>query len=317
MQIQKPCCSICSSFRELTLHLHELSLFCTLLNNELPIYSSVKKKKKVVGIAKTNSIAKWLRLASQLDTVEMNTFRYEESHVYCEPVLEHLKSNEKHDSSLATQITRFIFISNALEEAYRLSSPLYEKRLTLALGSGNKVERQRSHSTQMSWLIDHLYPSLELPVHYFHKVNGLIEMSKVYRDVFNVSFDMVLENNEMASRGFSVVRNLRNHIAHAVFPIIENPEYTWEYHDSNVKALVLKLLMRASRLAAMNVQIIVGLTCSEFKSSEYFFLSEDLKNGDTFMEDLSINYVNNLHIEQKFGLNECSRWSFRSSIQED
>jgi hypothetical protein len=150
---QKPLCPICGLFRELPLHLHELAIYCELLNDEKFVYRLDKKEVRKCGTAKTISIAKWLRLASQLESVKMNTFRYEEAHIYCEPVANELSSNAEHDSSIATQITRFMFISNALEEAYRLTSHLYEEEYSNLLNSGKKIKRQRNYSTQSAWLV--------------------------------------------------------------------------------------------------------------------------------------------------------------------
>ncbi|UYG05538.1 hypothetical protein OCT51_09315 [Halomonas sp. LR3S48] len=317
MSNQKPLCPICSLFRELPLHLHELAIFCELLNDEKIVYKQVKGKVEECGTVKTTSIAKWLRLASQLESVEMNTFRYEEAHIYCEPVADELSSNAKHDSSVATQITRFMFISNALEEAYRLSSHVYEEECSKLLSSGNKLERQRSYSTQSAWLLDEVFASIDMPENYFHKVGGLIELSKHYKNIFKVGFDMNLDESKTASRGFSVVRNLRNHIAHAVFPIVENPEFTWGFDNPKVKKLVLILLLRASRLAAMNIQVILGFACEGFKSDSYACFSEDPDTGEAFKEVFnSGNYLNHLHVEQNFGLNESSHWAWRNDVLE-
>lgn len=316
MSAQKQVCPICGSFRELTLHLHELGKFCELLGNEQTVFKLLKKEIVECGVAKTQSIAKWLRLASQLESVEMNTFRYEEAHFYCEPVADELNSNANHDSSLATQITRFLFISNALEEAYRLSSELYEQQFSKQKNAGKKTERQRSYSTQSAWLLEEVFVSKHLPEYYFHKVDGLTEVSKIYKDIFKVNFDIDLENNNQRSTGFALVRNIRNHIAHAVFPIVDNPEFTWEFDDPKTKKLVLTLLLRASRLAAMNIQVIIGFVCDEFKSDEYFYLSEDPDVGNEFLETCTLRYADNLHIEQEFGLNESSQWAWRSGVLE-
>lgn len=316
MSTQKPVCQICGSFRELTLHLHELGKFCELLGNEQTVFKPFKKEIVECGVAKTQSIAKWLRLASQLESVEMNTFRYEEAHFYCEPVADELHSNANHDSSLATQITRFLFISNALEEAYRLSSQVYEQQFSKLKKAGKKIERQRSHSTQSAWLLDVVFVSKHLPEYYSHKVDGLTEVSKIYKEIFNVNFDIDLEKNTQKSIGFALVRNIRNHIAHAVFPIVDNPEFTWEFDDPRTKKLVLTLLLRASRLAAMNIQVIIGFVCDEFKSDDYFYLSEDPDVGDVFSETCTLRYADNLHIEQDFGLNESSQWAWRTGVLE-
>lgn len=316
MSAQKSQCSICSSFRELPLHLHELVKYCEILDDEKPVFKFIRGNLEEIGKAKTVSIAKWLRLASQLESVEMNTLRYEEASTYCEPVADKLSSDANHDSTLATSITRFVFISNALEEAYRLTSDIYEKEIAKALKAREKIERKRNYSTQAAWLVDELHDSLNLPENYFHKVDGLIELSKHYMDIFKVSFDTDFTAGK-ASRGFSAVRSLRNHIAHAVFPIIDNPEYTWELKNPEVKKLILTLLLRGSRLAAMNVQVILGYSCKEFSSDDYAYFSEDPDTGELFKKIFHAEkYINRLHIEQTFGLNESSHWAWRSEVLE-
>ncbi len=182
--------------------------------------------------------------------------------------------------------------------------------------AGKKTERQRSYSTQSAWLLDEVFVSKHLPEYYFHKVDGLTEVSKIYKDIFKVNFDIDLENNNQRSTGFALVRNIRNHIAHAVFPIVDNPEFTWEFDDPKTKKLVLTLLLRASRLAAMNIQVIIGFVCDEFKSDEYFYLSEDPDVGNEFLETCTLRYADNLHIEQEFGLNESSQWAWRLGVLE-
>lgn len=317
MSTQKPLCPICGLFRELPLHLHELAIYCELLNDENFVYKLDKNEVEKCGTARTTSIAKWLRLASQLESVKMNTFRYEEAHIYCEPVADELSSNAKHDSSIATQITRFMFISNALEEAYRLTSHLYEKEYSNLLNLGKKPKRQRNYSAQSAWLFDEIFTSSDLPENYFHKVDGLIEISKHYKNIFKVSFDMDLTDTKTASRGFSAVRIIRNHIAHAVFPIVENPEFTWEFDDPINKKLILTLLLRASRLAAMNIQVILGFSFKEFKSDGYGYFSEDPDTGEEFKEVFNCgSYLNHLHINQDFGLNESSHWAWRNDVLE-
>lgn len=314
MGTQESVCQICGSFRELTLHLHELGKFCEVLGWEQTVFKPFKKEIIECGVAKTQSIAKWLRLASQLESVEMNTFKYEKAHFYCEPVANELNSNSNHDSSLATQITRFLFISNALEEAYRLSSKVYEQHFSKLQKVDKKIERQRSYSTQSAWLLDVVFVSKHLPKYYSHKVDGLAEVSQIYKEIFKVNFDIDLEKSNQKSIGFALVRNIRNHIAHAVFPIVDNPEFTWEFSDSRTKMVVLTLLLRASRLAAMNIQVIIGFVSDEFKSDDYFYLSEDPDVGDIFSETCTLKYAEHLHIEQEFGLNECSQWAWRRGV---
>jgi len=313
----KQSCPICSSFREITLHLHELSIFCDLLNDTRDVYRVVKKRVEVYGKAESTSVAKWLKLASQLESVGMNAFRYQEAHVYCEPVADELSSGAAHFSSIATPLTRFIFISNALEETYRLMSWLYEHHYAKASKYGANIERKRSYSTQASWLIDDVFSGIEFPKYYFHKVDSLLETSSHYERIFGAKFDIDLVGNIERSRGLSVVRNIRNHVSHAVFPIVENPEYTLEFDDPRVKNLAISLLLKACRVASMNIQVLLGIVCNEFKSSNYFYLCDNPDVGQDFASACTFEYLKQLHLEQRFGLNESSQWAWRSEVMED
>lgn len=310
-------CPKCNKFRELPLHLHELFMFCELLKNRHIVYKFSKKIVCPDGDAYTVNIAKWLRLASQIESVEMNTFRYEEAHFWCEPVADELDSNANHHTAITTPLTRFVFIANALEETYRFASPLYEHHYQLAKQNQHKLERKRNYSAQASWLLDEIFPKVDVPNHYEHKVDNFLSLIKSYQSTFSVTFDIDLTNNGSLSYGLSLVRNIRNHIAHAVFPIIENPEYTFEFSNPKTKRLILNLLGHASRIAAMNIQILLGVTNDGFESDGYAYLCEDPDYGDRLESLCSLGYLNNLHIKQDFGLNESSQSQLRSLWDDD
>jgi hypothetical protein len=71
---------------------------------------------------KTETIGDWLRLASQLKTVEIDTWKFEPSAgnaFYCEPAAENIDAHAEHYTIHATALTRFMFVCSGLEEAYR------------------------------------------------------------------------------------------------------------------------------------------------------------------------------------------------------
>ena len=290
----------------------ELFKFCELLDNTNIVYKYSKKTVSPEGEANTINIAKWLRLASQIETVGMNPFRYEESHFWCESAGDELDSDAKHHTAIITPLTQFIFIANALEETYRFVSFLYEHHYKLYLINKPNTKRKRDYSAQAHWLLDEVFMDIEVPTSYKHKVDAFLTYARCYQEKFNVSFTVELANNESLSFGLSLVRNIRNHIAHAVFPIIENPEYTSEFSNPETKHLILKLLGHASRVAVMNIQILLGVTNDGFKSTGYEYLCEDPDYGDKLKSLCTLNYLNKLHIKQDFGLNEHSQWQLRS-----
>ncbi|WP_145987705.1 MULTISPECIES: hypothetical protein [unclassified Pseudoalteromonas] len=289
-------------------------MFCELLDNTNIVYKYSKKFKGFVpeGEATTINIAKWLRLASQIDSVELNPFRYKEAHFWCESAGDELDSDAGHHKAIITPITQFMFIANALEETYRFISSRYEHHYKSAIIRKPKLERKRNYSAQAHWLLDEIYPDIEVPEMYKHKVDSFTSLAKSYQKQFNVSFDFDLENNPELSHGLSIVRNIRNHIAHAVFPIIENPEYTLEFSNPKSKRLILNLLAHASRVAAMNIQMMLSVSNSGFNSAGYSYLCSDPDYGNKLESLCTLNYLKKLHIKQEFGLNESSQWQLRS-----
>ena len=314
---KKAGCLKCKEFRELPLHLHELALFSELLKNKHIVYSLVKKDVVQTGHAFTMNIAKWLRLASQIKSVELNPYQYEEAHFYCEPVADMLDSNANHHTEIITPLTRFVFVANALEESYRFASPLYERLYGEAKALKPNLERKRNYSAQVAWLLDGSFSNIDTPTHYSHKVENFQAILKLYEQQFDVTFDVSLSNSDRLSYGLSLVRNIRNQIAHGVFPIIEDPEYTLEFSHPKTKNMILNLLGYASRIAAMNIQIILDITNDGFDSEAYTALFYDPDYGDRLGAACTFEYLRNLHVQKKFGLNESAQWSLRSSFDEE
>jgi len=246
----------------------------------------------------------------------MDPFRYEEAHLWCGPIAEKLDSDANHHSAIITPLTQFIYIANALEETYRFMSPLYKIHYECISRDIPKLEQKRDYSAQASWLLDEVFSKNDMPIHYNHKVNNFLSLAKKYQSNFNVTFDVELKNNGNLSCGLSLVRNIRNHIAHAVFPIIENPEYTLEFSNPQTKRLILNLLGYACRVAAMNIQILLAISNDGFKSIGYSSLFDDPDYGDRLESLFTLDYLNTLHIEQNFGLNENSQWQLRSKWEE-
>jgi hypothetical protein len=286
-------------------------MFCDLLDNDHPVYRLEQKVKSECGRARTNNVSKWLRLASQIDSVKMNMFRYEQAHQYCEPVAEELYSNANHYSSIVTPLTRFVFVANALEETYRFASPSYEEKFSFYKVSNPRLERKRDYSMQAAWLLEETLSETDAPTHYRHKVDILLRLTKLYQSNFNVKFYTDLECVGGISYGLSLVRDIRNQIAHAEFPIIDDPEYTHEFSEPSNKRLIIQLLELASRIAAMNIQMLLRVTNDGFNSDGYHYLCSDPDYGDRLESLCTTSYLDRLHIEQEFGLNESSMWGLR------
>lgn len=309
-------CEKCQELRELPLHLHELAMFSELLFNTHGVFIRKKGNVKQSGEAHTETIAKWLRLASQLERVDLNTFRYEEAHLYCEPVGDMLDSNAKHHETIITPLTRLVFVSNALEECYRFISPLYQEAYDLLLTHSPRVKYLRDNSAQAAFLLEKKGTGIAWPKHYGHLVENFLKIVILYKDQFGAHFDVDLNGSEEISYGLSLVRNIRNQIAHGIFPIIEDPEYTFELNNPHTKRNLVNLLGQASRLAAINIQMLLAISSRSFESDSYEALRMDDDYGEYFANNCNFDYLLSLHISQKFGLNEADYFSLSTNIQE-
>ncbi|MFH4364802.1 hypothetical protein [Vibrio diabolicus] len=310
-------CEKCAEFREITLHLHELYMVCDLLENKRPVYRFHKNKLSETRSAETTNIAKWLKLASQLESVSLNAFQYEDSHFWCKPIGDELDSDAAHHSSIITPLTRFIFISNALEETYRFISEIYEERYKEILNLKPKQERKRTYSGQITWLMDMFESDFRKPRHYEHKVELYRKHLVEYERIFNGHFDVSLKDCNKLSYGLSLVRNIRNHIAHAVFPIVDNPEYSGESLSLEIRNLVIRTLLHSARIATLNIQMILSFSAYGFESPSYHYLCAEPELGKLYKKSISFEYLNNLHITQFFALNDGNQMNLIRSLEED
>ncbi len=304
--VKKQFCEHCLGIRELSLHIHELALFCDFLDNKVDVFKFIKGEVVSEGSASSADIAKWLTLASQLKSVDLNPYKYIDSHFYCEPMVEELDSDASHKSDIITPLTRFIFIANALEEIYRFSSSLFEEKYERFEGE----DKPRNYSMKSDWLIKHVYPRELLPKYYYNLVNDM----KVLLSDFKVLFDIDAElmGDASLSLGLSMVRNIRNQIAHGKFPIVEDPEYGCEYFNPKSKRMILSVLDNTSRLALFNIQIILGITNTGFQSDKYLMLGDDPDCGNYLKGECKLEYLRTLHLKQSFGLNELSQTELRN-----
>ena len=305
MVVKKQYCANCLGIRKLSLHIHELALFCELLDNKVDVFTIEGGEVTTEGVASSTDIAKWLSLASQLKSIDLNPYKYIDSHFYCEPMVEELDSDASHKSDIITPLTRFIFLANALEEIYRFSSSLYEAQYAVLKG-----KRKRNYSAKAAWLIDKVYSRELLPKYY----NNLVSDMKVLLSEFKVLFDIDAEliGDESLSLGLSMVRNIRNQISHGKFPIVENPEYGDEILNPKSKRMIVSVLENTSRLALFNMQIILDMTNSGFQSDKYLILGDDPDCGSYLKDECKLEYLRTLHLKQSFGLNELSQTELRN-----
>ncbi|WP_421292296.1 hypothetical protein [Aeromonas taiwanensis] len=284
-------CPICSNIRDLPHHLFELSEYCRYLDNKSN-FSRFNSSR----IVSTKVIADWLKLAAQLESVEVNAWKFEnaDAAMFCEPIADEFDSNSKHLSSYSMELVRFTFIANALEELYRFVDRHYDE-----LPISNSKKQEDNQSIRAAALVDRLKPS-ELPVNYKHIVENLAIKFSRYKIAFNptmTGMKHVKETNN--SYGLHLVRNLRNHIAHGIFPLIDNPEY-WGNEKNKIN--LIHLMRHAGQTAGIFIQALLSKYNHGFQSHDYdYVMNVQDEDGETFFaENCTTELALHLHMQGKF-----------------
>jgi len=304
-------CASCVGLRPIELHLHELSKVCDLLDNVRTPPSSMQTNAADAADAEPNTggIAKWLLAASQIAEVVMDTSQFEEAHFYCEPVLDLQRSDAEHRGGIATRLTRFVFFCNALEEVYRFSEVTYDNLYLNKTSLASKGKKLKSASMKAGAVLRERAVRLTLPADFSHLVQNLARLAELYEQGLSVKLERVVNDATDIAYGLDIIRCLRNHVAHGTFPILDNPEYSWNMTEE-LKRAVLNLLNQAVRVGALYIQLLLAVDSDGFQSQLYDQLSDDPETGDYFTAHCTLAYVLSLHREQSFGLNESSyfRW---------
>jgi len=295
--IQQPC-TICAGTRGLAEHLIEVGLAADYLAN-----TSSYVSEHGTATIKTETIGDWLRLAAQLENVEIDTWKFKsaDAGLYCGIVGDNIDAHAKHYTAYATGLTRFMFVCNGLEEAYRFIDHFYGP-LTARQGL---VKRQfkRASSLRTVALLDDLFDRKGVsaaPKHFEHHCGNFNKLFARYKAKHNAGVHgLDLGAECRLTYALQLVRNLRNHVAHGTFPL-GPPEDYGGYGDSEELVLMLR---HACRVSALYIQIILRWFSQGFQSYEYSSIQDGCgKEFDRFIAKCTLEYVQNIHVKSKFAL---------------
>lgn len=290
-------CPICSKTRKVSEHLVEVGLAASYLGN-----ASTYESEHGTTTIRTNTIGDWFKLAAQLEKVEVNTWKFESSDAgfYCGTVADNIDAHSEHYTNHATALTRFVFVCNGLEEAYRFIDHLYGP-LSAAKNVAKK-DLKRTSSMRAVALLDDLFERIgaqAAPQDFVHHCNNFISLFNRYKAEHNASVGgMEAGADRLPSFALQLVRNLRNHVAHGTFPLGPPAEYGG-YEDSKELVLMLK---QACRVAALYTQIILRWFSPGFESYDYNSMQGYGKEFDRFIERCTLEYVLDLHRQSDFAL---------------
>jgi hypothetical protein len=280
-------------------HLIEAGLAASYLGN-----TSTYESEHGTATIRTETIGDWFKLAAQLEKVEVNTWKFESSEagLYCGTVADSIDAHSEHYTNHATALTRFVFVCNALEEAYRFIDHLYGP-LSAAKGVAKK-DLKRTSSMRAIALLDDLFErigALAAPQDFEHHCNNFISLFNRYKTEHNASVGGIEAGAEtLPSFALQLVRNLRNHVAHGTFPLGPPADYGG-YENSEELILMLR---HACRVAVLYTQIILRWFSPGFESYEYNSMLGYGKEFDRFIERCTLEYVLDLHLQSDFALHQ-------------
>ncbi len=291
-------CPICSKVRTLSEHLIELGNAAEMLGKQ----STYTSEHGSVSI-RTETIGKWLLLAAQLERVEIDTWKHgDHGAFYCEPIAGSQDDHSRHYSDHATNLTRFMFVCNGLEETYRFIDHLYTP-----LANVQKLKssaRKRTSSLRAIALIDDLFrrlgPTAE-PRDFDHLAGNFMALFESYSVNHKAAVSGMGDGAETRkTHALHLIRNLRNHVAHGTFPIGPPTDYGG-YEDNDQ---LIQLLKHGCRIAALYMQIILHGFCDRFESEDYkAMLDAHGHEFEDFIKRCTLAYVRDLHSEGDFALN--------------
>ncbi|EPR0412676.1 hypothetical protein ACUZIR_003044 [Enterobacter asburiae] len=292
-------CPICSSLSELSKHAHEVYYFSSFFIGSADI--------------KIRAISEWIRLSSMLENVEISPWKHDRQSIFmCEPAVEALDSEGKHYSLYATELTRFFYTINALEETYRFVSQYYNERL-------NKRFKNDIRDESVKAII--LFESMEklhIPKHMPHINDNLRISFEKYCSTYNKNLNnsFKYETNHKCY-GLNLVRNLRNHLAHGVIPININPNYNSTFEQW---LDLYHLIRKATRVSLLYIQAFLSKYGSIFDTEIYLdsigyynWLEENYADsytqGDQENESPDVtDIISQLHLDDCFGYYKFSNF---------
>lgn len=290
-------CNICSKVRRLSEHLTEIGLAATYLGN-----SSTFISEHGIATIRTETIGDWLRLASQLESVTVDAWKFNgEDSSYCSTIADNIDAHSQHYTAHATALTRFMFVCNGLEEAYRFIDHLY---IPFADQIGIKEKRRkRMSSLRAIELVGHLFDTNGLAFHpqnFDHLCAVFNTLFIAYQTEHSAALSGIDPGAEQKmTYSLHLVRNLRNHVAHGTFPL--GPPADYGGHEDSEE--LIQLLNHACRIAALYIQIIfIGYSPGFYSHDFHSIKNAPSKEYDRFIKKCTFEYIKNLHLKNSFAL---------------
>ena len=257
-------CTICSKLRPLNSHIHEVSILAHFYFHNCEI---------------TYSISEWLKLSFTLDKVSVEPWDYSANDMFtCRPAYEKLVSDRINISEYTTHFTRFFFVTNALEETYRLIVSNYNSEMN------STSKRSLTSNTVKAIMLLEKIEDVYIPSYLEHYCESLSNFQDLYIKEFKPRKDSIgleYEKNHRC-KGLDIIRQLRNYISHGIFPINMNHEFNGGFR---LVGNLMRFLMMATRLALVYIQIFLLKYGGGFKKDLYL----DAIGYTSWIEDLNDN----------------------------
>lgn len=191
------------------------------------------------------SASEWLRIASSIDCVEVDTTRFDESVAWCRPAWEYESQRSILLSQLATQLTVFNFAWGGFETITRLIDPP-------RVPKGVKPGRTSFVDEAAFYLKSHFEP-MRLPAFYGAVLADFRETLDRISHYGNLSEEFRIQQFAgISGVGIHVVRRIRNRLAHGTMrmPVPER----W----SGTTPLDVELIGLSTRIVLLTVQMLLS-----------------------------------------------------------
>ena len=264
--------------------LPEHSYILSQLLKELPCNQhNQQEEQQEENLFSWSSASDWLDIAASIESVELNTTRFDESVQWCEPAWHYESKRSKLLAHFITRLTVFNFIWGCLETVIKIIAPG---------GFNYELARQIGIKGDM---IDRAIYYLKMKIIPFHRIplydDLLADFRLLIRKHANYSkLEKQFKENEMislAGLGIHIIRMVRNDFAHGSAQL-PSPD-DWGEHGasfSEAETIYLDLIEISSRIVLLTIQMLL----LSYYGGQHFLVNslKDSVNGLTYEEDIHV-----------------------------
>lgn len=290
-----------------------LSEHCYILSQllkELPYnQQNQQEEQQEESLFSWSSASNWLDIAASIETVELNTTRFDETVQWCETTWHYESKRSNLLANFTTRLTVFNFVWGCLETVIKIIAPG---------GFNYELARQIGIKGDM---IDRAIYYLKMEIVPFHRIplydDLLADFRLLIKKHANYSkLEKQFKENEMislAGLGIYIIRMVRNDFAHGSARIPTPDDWGEDGTSfSEAETIYLDLIDISSRIVLLTIQMLL----LAYYGGQHFKVStlKDSVNDHTYEEDIHV-VARVLHLrDYKVDLNQFYMFGDNSMI---